>query len=314
MIHGVVLGGLGNQLFKIFATIAYSIEYNQPFFFFYTTTVNGRKTYWEDFLCKLKKYTVSSYGGHEFFGAKCKGDPANYMKENFIQIGTFHHHYEKLPPAEPNKNYSIQYYLQSYKYFEKHEQNIYDMIGWHEQRENVRSKYSHYFSDSSDMITVSIHFRLGDYKNVQNCHNLLPISYYKLAIKEITSRMNVLFGDNSRKIRFLYFYEHEDKNDVNAFINSIRTIECATEFVSIDTNIADWEQMLLMSCCHSNIIANSTFSWWGAYSNTNKDKIVCYPSIWFGPVLSHNKIDDMFPENWTKIQNFYSDTNDEVQK
>ena len=298
MIHGLVLGGLGNQLFKIFATIAYSIEYNQPFFFFYTSTVNGRKTYWEDFLCKLKKYTI-----HEFTQEKYIEE---YMKEYFIHIGTFNHHYEILPPAEPNENYSLRYFLQSYKYFEKHENKIYDMIGWNEQRENVHSKYSHYFvdssSDCSDMITVSIHFRLGDYKDNQSSHNLLPISYYELAIKEITSRTNDLLGNTPRKIRFLYFYEDEDKNYVNEFINIIRKTECETEFVSIDTSITDWEQMLLMSCCHSNIIANSSFSWWGAYSNTNKDKIVCYPSVWFGPLLSHNKIDDMFPDNWTKIQ------------
>lgn len=301
MIHGLVLGGLGNQLFKIFATIAYSIEYNQPFFFFYTKTLNGRKTYWEDFLSKLKKYTVNN-----FPSLRSGEDPTEYIKKHFIHIGTFNHHYEKLPPAEPNKNYSLQFYLQSYKYFEKHEKNIYDMIGWNEQRENVRSKYSHYFVDSSavDMITVSIHFRLGDYKYLQHSHNLLPKSYYELAIKKIISETNAFLGDTHKKIRFLYFYEDEDKNDVNAFINSIIPSESETEieFVSIDTNITDWEQMLLMSSCHSNIIANSTFSWWGAYSNTNKDKIVCYPSVWFGPLLSHNKIDDMFPANWTKIQ------------
>lgn len=311
MIHGLVLGGLGNQLFKIFATIAYSIEYNQPFFFFYTKTLNGRKTYWEDFLSKLKKYTVNSFplqAPENWHSPSLRSgeDPTEYIKKHFIHIGTFNHHYEKLPPAEPNKNYSLQFYLQSYKYFEKYEKNIYDMIGWNEQRENVRSKYSHYFVDSSavDMITVSIHFRLGDYKYLQHSHNLLPKSYYELAIKKIISETNAILGDNPRKIRFLYFYEDEDKNDVNAYINNIIPIESETEieFVSIDTNIPDWEQMLLMSCCHSNIIANSTFSWWGAYSNTNKDKIVCYPSVWFGPLLSHNKIDDMFPANWTKIQ------------
>ena len=58
--------------------------------------------------------------------------------------------------------------------------------------------------------------------------------------------------------------------------------------------------MLLMSSCQDNIIANSTFSWWGAYFNTNNEKIVCYPYKWFGPSANHN-ICDLFPDSWQKI-------------
>ena len=56
--------------------------------------------------------------------------------------------------------------------------------------------------------------------------------------------------------------------------------------------------MLYMSLCRHNIIANSSFSWWGAYFNSNKEKIVCYPSVWFG-----NNMDtrDLCPETWIKM-------------
>ena len=70
------------------------------------------------------------------------------------------------------------------------------------------------------------------------------------------------------------------------------------EILICDYNIQDYEQMLLMSLCEHNIIANSSFSWWGAYFNNKSEKIVCYPSVWNG---STNKTHDLFPTNWNKI-------------
>ena len=56
--------------------------------------------------------------------------------------------------------------------------------------------------------------------------------------------------------------------------------------------------MIYLSSCQHNIIANSTFSWWGAYLNQNKHKIVTYPSIWFG---FNANTSDLFPTDWIKI-------------
>jgi hypothetical protein len=71
-------------------------------------------------------------------------------------------------------------------------------------------------------------------------------------------------------------------------------------FERADNTLADWQQMLLMSLCKDNIIANSTFSWWGAYFNTNPTKSVCYPAKWFHPKAGNN-IEDLCPNDWTAI-------------
>ena len=67
------------------------------------------------------------------------------------------------------------------------------------------------------------------------------------------------------------------------------------------SHLEDWEQMLLMSMCYHNIIANSSFSWWSAYFNSNINKIVCYPSVWFADKANIDT-SDLCPKRWKKIQ------------
>jgi hypothetical protein len=99
--------------------------------------------------------------------------------------------------------------------------------------------------------------------------------------------------------RVCYFCEDEDIDTVGNNIDALKQEFSKINFERVRES-SDWEEMLSMSRCAHNIIANSSFSWWGAYLNRNPDKMVCYPSTWFGPSIPKD-VAAMFPEKWIKI-------------
>ena len=141
--------------------------------------------------------------------------------------------------------------------------------------------------------TISLHFRLGDYKQLQHYHPIMTYEYYKKSLDYFKIQEKL-------KSNILYFCEEEDVEDVNKTITKLKVDVPTLNFIRASNDLSDWEQMILMSCCRDNIIANSSFSWWAAYFNSNEDKIVCYPSVWFG---SHANINtrDLCPTKWVKI-------------
>ena len=140
-----------------------------------------------------------------------------------------------------------------------------------------------------------MHFRLDDYKPIPHVHPVMPYEYYRNAMVHMIGSMN-----GERPLKILCFYQECDFADVNIIITKLQTEFDFVTFEHIDHTIEDWKQLLLMSCCKHNIIANSTFSWWGAYFGQDADKIVCYPARWFGPSMNHN-MTDLFPSTWTRI-------------
>ena len=138
-----------------------------------------------------------------------------------------------------------------------------------------------------------MHFRFGDYKKYPNIYTLLTATYYKNAL-------NNILKDGLKELKVLYFCENDSINEVNEIIVSLKNDFPQITFIRADPQLEDWEQMLLMSLCQYNIIANSTFSWWGAYLNTNPEKIVCYPGQWFSPEAKKDT-SDLFLDDWKKI-------------
>ena len=278
MIYIEIMGGLGNQLFQIFCGIAYSLENKIPFkinaikndLVSPVDNISVRPTYWHNFLSNLSEFTYQQ-----------NLSIPTYNEPTFI--------YNKIPSI--NEDFKLHGYYQSYKYFDGQFANICKMINLDTQKKEIYEKYNHYFNNKK---VICIHFRIGDYVKNQAMHPILNSDYYIKSIKYLNSQLQ-----NFSSYEFLYFGEQADNAIIHSFIKEINII-FKNKYTIIDYNIPDWEQLLLMSLCDHNIIANSTFSWWGAYFNTNVNKIVCYPSLWFGKNCNHN-VKDLFPEKWIKI-------------
>jgi hypothetical protein len=283
------MGGLGNQLFQIFATIAYCIEHKLQFVFPYSEILTAgitRPTYWNTMLTNLMMYTTA-YPNSKYTNTKIASFPT-YKEPRYK--------YNKIPTfADSNLNEIMLYgYFQSYKYFSSYEESIYSLIGVSELVSSIKNEFADLFTNRT---TISMHFRLGDYKNVQQCHPIMTDEYYYQALTYIVNKNN----SPIHPFRVLYFCEQEDNAHVNDVIDRIHETNRSIEFIKVDDTICDWKQLLIMSVCNNHIIANSSFSWWGAYLNPSTSKIVCYPSTWFGPAMNNHNTDELFPSGWTKL-------------
>ena len=284
MITCTLMGGLGNQLFQIFTTISYAIQTENNYKFTNTVILFGgtRHTYWDSFLSELKSKTTGMFPAL----TRIKESSFEYNDIDLYEIR--------------GKNIMLSGYFQSYKYFEKNYNMICKIIMLHNKKLEVLSITE--YTPEVLLNSISLHFRMGDYKKLQHIHPIMNFEYYKNALTYIETNL-----DNKESFQVLYFCEDSDIEEVTDIIHDLEIMFSRFTFVRCDDKLQDWEQMLIMSLCGHNIIANSTFSWWGAYFNDNENKMVCYPKLWFGEEAPHNTI-DMFPPNWVEIKTTHAET------
>ena len=278
MISIKLQGGLGNQMSQIFTVLAYFME-NKISFRFPSKKIDPVSPYGEIYKRPL------------YFNSFFKKLQPFLTDENFNNYERYYeqgHHYSKIPIFN-NNTYFIGYF-QPFKYFEKYKDNILKFIDFKTNKENILKKIINPLRD-----TIAMHFRIGDYKHNPDAHPILNLEYYKMALQDII--------DKTKKDNYviIYFYEKKDIEKIKVNIKILQRKFPKLKFISCQDDLEDWEEMIYMSLCEHNIIANSTFSWWGAYLNENKNKMVYYPSVWFGNCMKHLNINDLFPNNWNKI-------------
>lgn len=135
---------------------------------------------------------------------------------------------------------------------------------------------------------VSIHIRRGDYaqnEHTREVHGLCPLEYYRTA-SDLMARQVGNFS--------LFVF-----TDDIAWAKEHFILPYPTTFVSGQPGLTDHEELILHSNCQHHIIANSTFSWWGAWLSGNPNKIVIAPKRWFrDPSLSAA---DLLPPSWITL-------------
>lgn len=184
-----------------------------------------------------------------------------------------------------NKNVHLTGYWQSFYYFESiRETLLKDFTFKLYPNENLYP----FLKDIRKQNSISLHIRRGDYiksKETFNLHGVCSAEYYQAAIAEITAKVsNPIFYIFSDDIEWV-------KENFNISFPCIFVEQTPTDH--------DFFDLYLMSICSHNIIANSSFSWWGAWLNRNRDKIVIAPKQW----MSDAAIDttDLIPENWIRL-------------
>jgi len=188
----------------------------------------------------------------------------HYMEPNF--------HYNEIPYMN---NQHLMGYFQSEKYFTHNRGKVLELFSIDDiSKKLISDKYGGVLSGN----TCSLHVRRGDYLRLPNHHPVCDLSYYNESIELFSGDTTFLvFSDDLPWCREVF----------------------SGNFIFIDGNV-DYIDMWLMSLCKNNIIANSSFSWWGAWLGSPEGRTVISPTKWFGSAVSHNT-KDLIPSNWLRI-------------
>ena len=259
--------GLGNQMFMLFNMLSYYIDNCDDYVIYCNTTeFKTERYYWDTMFSNLK-------------------DKISYTCDIVNKNDEKEFHYNKIP--EYDNDVVLKGFYQSDKYFRHNINKIKNILDIDNKIANVKQEFPEYFNRK----TIAIHFRIGNYYSLQNLHPIKPVQYYLNALKELANR-DIMLQDYN----ILLFCQDIDNNIVNEYIKIINNHYPNMNYKKVADNIPDWKQMLLMSSCDNFIIANSTFSWMGAYL-ANKNYVIA-PEVWFGPYYKNNKLHDLRPENW----------------
>lgn len=286
-----IKGGLGNQMFQYAFGWILAKKYNEDLLL--DTSVYGEKKI--NGIAK-REFGLEIFNNDYLFASET--DINSFLELSWIQqirkkIGlNFRKIYndrvfeynpnalQLLPPIYLNG------YFQSYRYFKGRESAVRNLFNF--DIKNIDQSNLEFMQDMEHSSSVAIHVRRGDYvenEKTKSFHGGCSLEYYKRSISYIKNRI----------INPKLFFFSDDIEWVRKNFN----VGLSSVFVEHNQGSDSWKDMLLISNCKHQIIANSSFSWWGAWLNDNPEKIVVAPARW----LAKKEIDmnDLIPSTWVRL-------------
>ncbi|MDR3606939.1 MAG: alpha-1,2-fucosyltransferase [Oligoflexia bacterium] len=276
-----LVGGLGNQLFQYAFGRALSIRQRSTLFLDCTA---------------FETYKVHDYA-LDHFNIQAESATQEQIKKLTKPASQFFF-FNRTPKIykEPHFHYSEKHlqikgsiYLEGYWQSEKYFEGIAEQL-----REDLRiisqpdENNEGALKKIRETNSVSIHIRRGDYVSnaaATQVHGILDLDYYRKSI-------DFIYGKFSSPSFFVF-------SDDPEWVRNNLKIEGNATYVNHNPPQKGYEDLRLMSSCKHHIIANSTFSWWGAWLNPLRSKTVIAPRNWFRT----NDLDpeDLIPINWIRL-------------
>ena len=213
------------------------------------------------------------FAAFELSSARCAGITRNLPRKEAVGF----HYDEALAETCPD-NVDLYGYFQSQKYFIDAAAAVRDEFIF--QPAIVAEADERLAAVAGSKI--SLHVRRGDYLRAPHLFPTCKVDYYARALQRLPPELPVvIFSDD------IAWCRTQDIFRGNRFV-----------FSENASNVTD---LRMMSLCDHHIIANSSFSWWGAWLGRNPDKVVIAPERWFGPGYAQLDTRDLLPETWLKV-------------
>lgn len=287
MIISHIAGGLGNQMFQYAAARALALQNNVPLkldvsYFSPDSLHNGfelKKVFGieSSIASEGDFYDAIGWRGLKYFRKLILSSKGKFLRGKKLIKEPDISYWPGLIKAP--KNCYLKGYWQSAKYFSDYSEQIKSDFTF---IENIKGLNQQIANEIGDNNSVSIHVRRGDYLfHTKSTYYNCPKKYYDRAISYIAQKVKepvfFIFSDDPEWVKA--------KFDINFPFTAIGNNQGAKSY----------NDMRLMSLCKHHIIANSSFSWWGAWlsETNNEDKIVIAPKFWFRK-NSHNPAKSIF--------------------
>ena len=283
-----VYGGLGNQLFCYAAARALSVRNGAKLkidnISGFINDVEYKRTYRLDNFNIPCEKTNTPYSRYKLKILKLLSRYFKIGKNRYIQQVNIDYD-PNIIQLKVNNDLYIEGYWQSERYFQAFQDLIREDFSF---RTPMSPQNQKTYDKISSCEAISLHIRRGDYisdQNTFNTHGVCSMDYYEKALEFIYRQCN-------NPVLFVF-------SDDMAWVKENFNFDKQSYFIENNCGDDSYNDMRLMSSCKHHILANSSFSWWGAWLNSSAEKVVVTPRCWFASDRFDTR--DLIPAEWIKL-------------